>query len=881
MLRDVFYFGNKPNAHPREKQALNLADAKQQCTTDHFWVINEYCDYRKFDWEFDFEFLPDEDVWAEEHINVWPSQHQKDSGTWLCNATNELPLTIYRADVDPVRRRNEKSNTWVILDLIDESKFDFSWHPDPTDPPYIYKWGCKFYPAQLKSVLEYHVKNAINIKYMDEVIDLLPELDKWVEVQSIDKTKFDLSWRPDPREPAYIYVWGNKHIPAALQSTLEYHVSGATEKKYMSELIDVLPNLDKWVEVQSIDKTKFDLSWRPDPTSPPYIYTWGNKYISAELHPTLEYNVEGATERKYMSELVQVLPEFNRWTEYQLIDRTKFDLSWRPDPREPAYIYVWGNKYDSAEIKPTLEYTYPGATERKYMNIVDLEPEWDRWQEIQPIDKSKFDFSWRPDPNLHEPPYIYVWGNKHISAELQSTIEYHVPGATEYKYMSELVEVLPEFNRWVEIQPIDRTKFDLSWRSDPREPAFIYVWGNKHIPGELQSTLEYHVPGATEKKYMSELVEVLPQSERWKTIQEVKTFDFTWRPDPREPAFIYVWGNKHIPGELQSTLEYHVPGATEKKYLGEVDVLPEWNRYQILIPVDNDSFDFTWRPDPREPAFIYVWGNKYIPSELQSTIEYHVPGATEKKYMKELVQVLPELDKWVEVQSIDKTKFDLSWRPDPREPAFIYVWGNKHISAELQSTIEYHVPGATEKKYMSELVEVLPELDKWVETQSIDKTKFDLSWRPDPREPAFIYIWGNKHISAELQSTIEYHVPGATEKKYMSELVEVLPESDRWIETQAIDRTKFDLSWRPDPREPAYIYVWGNKYDPAEVKSTIEYHAPGAIDKKYMGIVDLAPQWDRWKEVQLVNKSSFDFRWRPDPNLHEPPYIYVWGNKHI
>ena len=876
MLRDVFYFGNKPNAHPREKQALNLADARQQCTTDHFWIINEQCDYRKFDWEFDFEFLPDEDVWAEEHINVWPSQHQKDSGTWLCNATNDSSLVIYRADVDPVRRRNEKSDAWVLFDLINESKFDFSWHPDPTDPPYIYKWGCKFYPAQLKSVLEYRVKNATNIKYMDEVIDLLPEPDKWVEVQSIDKTKFDLSWRPDPREPAYIYVWGNKHISAELHPTLEYHVQGSVERKYMSELVDVLPEVDKWVEIQAIDKTKFDLTWRPDPTSPPYIYVWGNKHIPGELQSTIEYHVESATERKYMSELVDVLPEFNRWVEVQAIDRTSFDFTWRPDPTSPPYIYTWGNKHISAELQPTLEYYVEGASERKYMSeLVEVLPEFNRWTEYQLIDKTKFDLSWRPDPR--EPAYIYVWGNKYDPAEVKPTLEYTFPGATEYKYM-DIVDLEPEWDRWKEIQPIDKSKFDFSWRPDPNlhEPPYIYVWGNKHISAELQSTIEYHVPEATERKYMSELVEVLPEFNRWVEVQSIdKTkFDLSWRPDPREPAYIYVWGNKHIPGELQSTIEYHVPNSTEKKYMEQlVNVLPQTERWKIIQEVKN--FDLTWRPDPREPAYIYVWGNKHIPGELQSTIEYHVLGATEKKYMSELVDVLPELDRWVETQSIDKNKFDLSWRPDPREPAYIYVWGNKYISAEIKATIEYYCEGATERKYMGD-VEVLPELDRWLEVQAIDKTTFDLSWRPDPREPAYIYVWGNKYISAELKSTLEYHVEGATELKYMGD-VEVLPEFDRWKEIQPIDKTSFDFTWRPDPREPAYIYTWGNKYISAEIKPTLEYHYPNATERKYMGNVEVLPEFDKWNIIQEVE--NFDFSWRPDPR--EPDYIYVWGNKHI
>ena len=118
MLRDVFYYGNKPNVHPREKFATSIEDARSQCTTEHFWIINEYCDYTNFDWDWDFEFLPDEDVWAEEHNNVWPSQHQKDSGTWLCNAANNQPLTVYRADVNAIKRKNITSDNWVILSHI-------------------------------------------------------------------------------------------------------------------------------------------------------------------------------------------------------------------------------------------------------------------------------------------------------------------------------------------------------------------------------------------------------------------------------------------------------------------------------------------------------------------------------------------------------------------------------------------------------------------------------------------------------------------------------------------------------------------------------------------------------------------------------------------
>ena len=53
MLRDVFYYGKKPNVHPREKFAVDFYDARKQARTEHFWIINEYCDYTGFNWDFE------------------------------------------------------------------------------------------------------------------------------------------------------------------------------------------------------------------------------------------------------------------------------------------------------------------------------------------------------------------------------------------------------------------------------------------------------------------------------------------------------------------------------------------------------------------------------------------------------------------------------------------------------------------------------------------------------------------------------------------------------------------------------------------------------------------------------------------------------------
>jgi hypothetical protein len=712
---------------------------------------------------------------------------------------------------------------------------------------------------------------------------VLPEWDRYNILIPIDDTSFDFSWRPDPREPAYIYVWGNQWHDAITEPTVEYVMPGATERKYMTDRVArAKEDLTLWKIHEPV--TNHDFTWRPDPHSPAYIYVWGNKWVPGELRPTLEYVMPGATERKYMGDAT-VLPDWTKWREFQSVDHSTFDFTWRPDPREPDYIYVWGNKWIPGELQPTLEYEVPGATERKYMGDVEVLPEHDKWKISQEV--VNFDFTWRPDPR--EPAYVYVWGNKWIPGELQPTLEYTVTGATERKYMGD-VEVAPEWNRWVEKQPIDRTQFDLSWRPDPREPAYIYVWGNKYVTGELQSTLEYHAPGATEIKYMPEPLEVLPISENWRIHQATENFDFSWRPDPREPDYIYVWGNKWVPGELQPTVEYVVPGATERKYMGSVDVAPEWDRYNILIPVEEHGFDWSWRPDPREPAYIYVWGNQWYDATTEPTVEYVVPGATERKYMTDrIARVKSTSENWSVL--IPGAEIDFSWRPDPHSPAYIYVFGNMWNVAPQEPTIEYTVPGAQDRKYVTDIVASLrPDPTNAAWRKLVPVQSFDWSWRPDPHDPPYIYVFGNTWNDAASEPTVEYVVPGATERKYMTHPVAVPGiEMDRWQVSIAGDLETFDFTWRPNPHSPPQIYQWENN-GPC-------YTVPGASEVVLMKRQD--PQAQRvpryyiettlenliaqhatevfWAMNRNLDYSEFDFDWKPDDTNFR--HINVFGNR--
>jgi len=908
MLRDVFYFGNKPNAHPREKQARNLAEARKQATTEHFWIINEYCDYRNFDWDFDFEFLPDEDVWAYEHDNIWPSQHQKDSGTWLCNADNKLPLTIYRADVQPVLRHNEKNDRWILHDLIDETKFDFSWHPDPTDPPFIYHWGCKFFPVEVKNVIEYSVPGAINIKYMTDEVALEPKWDRWVITDDIDKNKFDFSWRPDPREPAFIYHWGCKFFPVEVKSVLEYHTEGSSIIKYMTDEVALEPKWDRWVIADDIDKNEFDFSWRPDPREPAFIYAWGNQWTKAEDKISATYTVEGATQYKYIDEYRLTRKQFkDNWIVPSYIDASTFDYSWEPKPNEPDFIYQFPDQWSKAGGP---RYVVNNATDVKYIDypVAKALSNMTNWSIPDGVDVSEFDFSWHP--GIEDRPYKYQFGTQW--QKIGGPI-YYSEGANEYSHVKYVDEVkakalpnmknwiMPEHNimaSWFTPDSIDTSEFDFSWHPDIEDIPYIYKFGTQW---QKTGGPVYYADGVNENsavKYIDATrAKALPTKDNWVIHQAVVEDQLSWHPDETEKPYIYTWGNKYVPAEVEPTLEYHVPGATERKYVGIVDVKPQLNRWETLIPVDKSSFDFSWRPDPREPAYIYVWGNKYNDAVREPTITYTCPGATEFKYMDDVVATtLPDMNKWLVVIPVDN--FDYSWRPDPKSPPYVYVFGNKWNDATVEPTVEYWTYGASERKYVKSIVAITkPELKNWHVSNVDDYNTFDFSWRPNPHSPPQIYQWADNGP--------RYTVPGATEvvlmertettittnrntvnryklKTTLEDLIAEHPDEVFWVINPDLNYDKFDFNWRPNSENFRHINVFGNEYS----KNTQTYYVNGPLytmgHREFNYVEEQTVEIDSNLSMFFVDKNNNESQQRFEelkqryPKIQKTRYLNSW-----
>lgn len=246
-------------------------------------------------------------------------------------------------------------------------------------------------------------------------------------------------------------------------------------------------------------------------------------------------------------------------------------------------------------------------------------------------------------------------------------------------------------------------------------------------------------------------------------LADYSTHDWDFQPVPWQSEYTHTWPSQHH--EYSGT--YFVPRSGEIKYHFHKKIIPNRSTTDFDTIVDRAEFDLTWAPHPHDPPYTYVFGNQWWPANRMPTIEYHVPGATERKYMdKPQARLLAtHNDCW---HTLVDCEWDYTWVPDPGDPPLIYVFGNQWWPANRMPTVEYHVPSATERKYMTwPRARLLPDNTHWTILDNISQEDIDFSWVPDPGEPAYIYQFATQH---QKTGGPVYTVPGAVEIKYLAEL---------------------------------------------------------------------------------------------------------------
>ena len=346
-------------------------------------------------------------------------------------------------------------------------------------------------------------------------------------------------------------------------------------------------------------------------------------------------------------------------------------------------------------------------------------------------------------------------------------------------------------------------------------------------------------------------------------LSDYSEWDWLWEPVPWQQDFIHVWPSQWH----QFSGTYLASRNAKSQYHFHKKVIPNKQcQHNFIALNDKINFDWSWSPHPLDPPYNYIFGNQWWLPEIMPTVKYNVPGAAEIKYMDyPRAQLLEHTNNW---HTLVDCKWDYSWQPDPGDPPLIYVFGNQWWPAEKMPTVEYHAPGAVQRKYMSwPRAQLLPDSTKWEVPNNINASDIDFSWKPDPGEPPYIYQFATQHQKTGGPC---YIVPGATEIKYLAELkirtvsnATAIYEIDHmdggaghinnttkriryfdnyrdtlirlaknvqsqheyiWVCSSICDYTNFDFSWHPEQWQATMLHVFAS--DGEKFGDTFFMHVP-------------------------------------------------------
>jgi hypothetical protein len=166
-------------------------------------------------------------------------------------------------------------------------------------------------------------------------------------------------------------------------------------------------------------------------------------------------------------------------------------------------------------------------------------------------------------------------------------------------------------------------------------------------------TLEYRMPGATQKKYIDDMKAVLlPNKSMWSIPEDIEDdFDYSWEPHPIEPPLKWQFGTQW---QKTGGPRFNASNAYDIKYsdLFKATKKPNIRDWRLIEPIDKDTFDFSWHPDETEENFNHIVGTKFHTPEIMPALMYRGhKDARSNKYNNE-IQADLKIDKIVYEDSI-------------------------------------------------------------------------------------------------------------------------------------------------------------------------------------------------------------------------------------
>jgi hypothetical protein len=357
-------------------------------------VLDKHCDYSDFD--FAWEPAP----WESHYRHAFASQWQKDSGTYL---VPKFGYTETKYSQEQTVQRLDSNKHWDKLDF----NFDYSWHPDPTEPPYIYQFGTQHqktggprytvpgakdtkFVGDITSKVQAVAAGAVLVKhlnteyavgdveilattrfisnYLDTLKRILRKVKAeyvWVISDLCDYTDFDFSWHPELWQNSMLHVFPSNE--QKFGDTFFIHVESFLETVKDIKLLEYYTPLnfvDKRAKRKLPKQVKFDTDSVVDAI-------WTHEFKEPVIQFYKHKPVEPVTISLWQERLRTVVP-LVRGSESVLVPRDAknyirtqvYDYEWidkkhvplTPEPQDIVYI-----SYDETDAEKNyqtlLEYT--------------------------------------------------------------------------------------------------------------------------------------------------------------------------------------------------------------------------------------------------------------------------------------------------------------------------------------------------------------------------------------------------------------------------------------------------------------------------------------------------------------------------------------------
>ena len=348
-------------------------DALTQCKTRYLWVLDKHCDYSTFN--FTWEPAP----WECHFRHAFSSQWQKDSGTYLVPKTGYTE-TKYNTDNTVLRLPDE--SMWDNMD----NNFDYSWHHDIAEPPYIYQFGTQHqktggpqytvpgakdtkFIGDITSTVRAVTGGAVLIKhlsaeytvndisiisttrfisnYLDTLVRVLKKTDEeyvWVISDLCDYAGFDFSWHPA--------LWQNKML----------HVFPSNEQKFGDTFFIHVPSFLETAKDIKLLEWYAPLNFIQD-------------IIVPRIEPTqIKYQSDSVVDAVWTHDFIEPVVQFYRY-----------------DPAKPITISLWQERLRT--VVPLKKGSESVLIPRDAKNYIDKQVYDYEWidKKHQPLDSMPHD----------------------------------------------------------------------------------------------------------------------------------------------------------------------------------------------------------------------------------------------------------------------------------------------------------------------------------------------------------------------------------------------------------------------------------------------------------------------------------------------------------